>query len=152
MSVGLDFSVGTVAPPDVLRAVFARAYEIPFARVAIMPSDLFVRADDAWPDADVVIDFGGGGPFPGDYPLDIATWGEDDRTDDQTVASAIAVELGAPVLIAADSYDPADRELYLPDGTMHRVSVDQDDDGGIRNTPEMQRLIAAARAALTHAA
>ncbi|HWK79696.1 MAG TPA: hypothetical protein VNP95_02965 [Thermomicrobiales bacterium] len=35
-------------------------------------------------------------------------------------------------------------ELHLPDGTTHRVAVTQDDDDGIRNTPEMLALIATA--------
>ncbi|MGB3329840.1 MAG: hypothetical protein WBA46_12845, partial [Thermomicrobiales bacterium] len=82
----------------------------------------------------------GSRPLPGDYPMQIVTWDSDDRSP-STIADALAVELGAPIIIGAESYDPEDFELHLPDGSMQRVRVAQDDDDGIRNTPEMRRLI-----------
>jgi hypothetical protein len=136
MDIGADIFIGASTPPDVLRTATARVFRVPVDRVAYHAID-----DDPWPDADVVLEVWDNTPAPGDYPLQILPWFPDDRVNDSATLSALAQELGAPILTAADSYDPADQELYLPDGTMERVSVWQDDDGGFRNTKRMQHLI-----------
>jgi hypothetical protein len=135
LDLGADIFIGAAPPPDTLRAAVAHAFDVPVDRVAIH------RAETAWPVADVVLEYIDDAPVPGDYPLQLLPWVPADRTDDPGTLTMLAVALGAPVLTSSDSYDPMDMELYLPDGSMHYVSVDQDEDGGIRNTLEMRRLI-----------
>lgn len=135
MDIGADIFIGAHTHPDVLRAAAARVFDVPVDRVA------FRNLGEPWPQAAVIFETVDDALAPGDYPLQYLPWFPDDRVNDSATLSALAHELGAPILTAADSYDPADQELYLPDGTMERVSVWQDDDGGIRNTPIMRRLI-----------
>ncbi len=137
MGIGADIFIGAKTPPDTLRAAAARVFDVPVDRVA------FRNLGEPWPQAAVIFETVDDDLAPGDFPLQYLPWFPDDRVDDPATISALAQELGVPILTAADSYDPADQELHLPDGTMHCVSVWQDDDGGIRNTPEMRRLIAA---------
>lgn len=136
MELGADIFIGANRPPHTIRTAFARAYDVPVNQVAIR------RSQTPWPSADVILEYvREDGPVPGHYPIQILPWGPVDRTDEPDTLTALAVALGVPVLTSSDSYDPLDMELYLPDGTMYHVSVDQDDDGGIRNTTVMRRLI-----------
>ena len=136
MDLGADIFIGRYISSDTLRAAVGRAYDVPVSRVAIR------RAQTAWPLADVVLEYvSEDAPIPGDYPIQILPWGPADRTDEPATLTALAVALGVPVLTSSDSFDPLDMELHLPDGVMYHVSVDQDDDGGIRNTAVMRRLI-----------
>lgn len=146
-----DYAIGAIVRPDAIAVALAHAFNVSPLQVAVMPHDLFTRPDDLWPDAEFAIDVNNDDPSPGDYPLSVSVWGADDR---EREASSLAVELGVPVLVGADIDEYDGFELHLPDGSRHRVSVEQDDDGGIRNTPEMRRLIAAAtaRAAIARAA
>ncbi len=136
MALGADIFIGAARSPEAIRAAAARAFGVPLNRVA------YHEVDDApWPDADVVLEVWDDTLRPGDYPLQILPWVPDACTDNPDTLTALSVALGAPILTAADSRDPTDQELHLPDGTTHRVSVSQDDDGGFRNTPFMRRLI-----------
>ena len=139
MDLGADIFIGATPPPDTLRAAVARAFAVPVDRVAIR------RAEAAWPVADVVLeDIDDDAPVPGDYPLQLLPWASEERlTDLPPVLSALAQGLGAPVLTSDDErYEIMN--LYLPDGSAYDVDVDQDEDGGIRNTLQMRRLIDAA--------
>jgi len=146
MNVGTDIFIAATVSPESLRVAMAHAYGLSEDCVGIR------RPGEPWPNMPVIVEFVANGYAPGDYPTQFLPWGPVDRVDDPAVPASLAVTFGVPVLTAGDSYDPTEQVLFLPDGTAHRVSVDQDDDGGIRNTPEMQRLIATARAALTQAA
>ena len=138
-----DYAIGALVRPDAIAVALAHAFNVSPSQVTVMPHDLFTRPDDIWPDAEFVIDVNNDDPSPGDYPLSVSVWGADDREPE---ASSLAVELGVPILIGADVEEYDGFELHLPDGSRHLVSVEQDDDGGIRNTPEMRRLIASATA------
>lgn len=144
MSAGADYTIGAMVSQDAAIAAFSCAYGIPADRIALLPDPVL-----QWPDADVVLDLASNSPLPGDYPIQIVTW-DSDQHPQSAVASSLAVVLGAPVLIGAESYDPEDLELHLPDGTASRVRVKQDDDDGFRNTPEMRRLIAASQSRMAH--
>ena len=136
MGLGADIFIGSLLPTSTLRAATARAFSVPIDRVVYREI-----GESPWPDADVVLDYFDE-TIPGDYPLQLLPWVPDYRLE--TIGTALAVmahDLGAPILTSADSDDPMDMELYLPDGTMHIVSVDQDEDGGIRNSPVMRALI-----------
>lgn len=136
MALGADIFIGAAIPPDTIRTAAAHAFGVPVDRVA------YHEVSDApWPDADVVLEVWDDTLRPGDYPLQILPWGPADRTNDSDTLTAFSVALGVPVLTAADSFDPTDQELYLPDRSMYRVSVSQGEDRGIRNTTIMRRLI-----------
>jgi hypothetical protein len=146
MNVGTDIFIAATPSPESLRVAMAHAYGVSEDRVGIR------RPGEPWPNTPVMVEFVANGYAPGDYPTQVLPWGPEDRVDDPAIPASLAVTFGVPVLTAGDSYDPTEQMLFLPDGSAHVIFVEQDDDGGIRNTPEMQRLIAAARAALTHAA
>lgn len=80
------------------------------------------------------------GDFPGQY---IVNANERIVEGFDAIAGRLAQRLRVPVLSAGGDDDPDIMLLSLPDGTAHRVLAEQDDDGGIRNTPEMRALIAA---------
>jgi len=145
MSAGADYAIGAPVSWEAAVSAFAHAYGLPTDRVAVL-SDAMLP----WPDAEVILHMVGNGHLPGDYPTQIVTWDGDDRTPD-AIARGVAIALGVPILTGADTDDPQDMHLHLPDGTTHRVSVMQDDDDGIRNTPEMRRLIATAQGRLSAA-
>lgn len=138
MDLGADIFIGTITSPDTLRTAFARAFDLPADRVVVR------RAETPWPlFAEIVLEYvGDGAPIPGDYPLQLLPWVPDGRSDEPAILTALAVALGTPVLTSADDDNDLLMDLYFPDGTIHGVLVDQDDDGGIRNTSEMRRLIA----------
>ncbi|MGN6486119.1 MAG: hypothetical protein ACTHMX_17145 [Thermomicrobiales bacterium] len=138
MSAGADYAIGAMVSRDAAVAAFSRAYGLPADRIAFLPDSMH-----PWPDADVILDMTGDAPIPGDYPIQIVTWDSDERSP-RVIATSLAIALRSPVLIGADTYDPQDMELHLPDGTVHRVTVMQDEDDGFRNTPEMHALIATA--------
>lgn len=144
MSAGADYAIGTVVSRNAAVAAFSRAYGLPADRIAFLPD-----STAPWPDADVILHATGDGPLPGDYPTQIVTWDSDERAPG-IIASSLAIALRAPVLIGADTYDPQDMELHLPDGTTYRVTVVQNEDDSIRNTPEMRHLIAAAQSRAAH--
>ncbi len=136
MDLGADIFIGGLPSPETLKAAVAQAYSVPASRVAIR------RAETPWPDADVVLEYiNENGVIPGDYPIQLLPWGPADRTDEPSTLTALSITLKAPILTSSDSHDPLDMELYLPDGAMYRVSVDQEANGGIRNTTIMRRLI-----------
>lgn len=137
MDIGADIFIGAVPPPETLRASTARAFGVSIDRVA------FRHPEEPWPDADVILEYLDDTSNPGDYPLQLLPWVHADRL--ATIGdslSALARELGVPIITAAASYDPMDQEFYLPDGSTYRIEVDQDDDDGVRNTAIMRRLIA----------
>ena len=136
MDLGADIFIGAAPPPETLRAAAARAFHVPVDRVTLRGID-----DGPWPDADVILESWGDVRLPGDYPLQLLPWASEERLIDlPPVLSALAQALGAPVLTADDErYEIMN--LYLPDGSAYDVDVDQDNDGGIRNTLEMRRLI-----------
>lgn len=140
MNIGADIFIGAIIPAETLRTAFAHAYSVSVSRVAFLPKDM-----DVWPDADVVLDTFGNEPMPGDYPMQVQSWGPDALANNPAVTRSLAHELGVPIIAPADSYDPSDMEFHAPDGTTHHVSIDQDDDGGFRNTTEMRRMIDRAR-------
>lgn len=124
--------------PTALRTVAARAY-------GVVPGLVMLRdmeADTPYP-GDVELVFLRLSPnVPGDYPVRYDIMLDDDRMDDlPTLLSTLAHDFGTLVLSSADDDNDLLMNLYLPDGSEHDVLVDQDDDGGIRNTPEMRRLI-----------
>jgi hypothetical protein len=137
MDLGADIFIGTMTPPDTLRTAFARAFDLSSDRVAVR------RAETPWPLlAELVLEYvGDGAPIPGDYPLQLLPWVPDGRGDDPATLTTLAIALGTSVLTSADDDNDLLMNLYLPDGTIHGVLVDQDDDGGIRNTSEMRQLI-----------
>ena len=135
MDIGTDIFIGANVSPEALRAAAARVFDVPVDRVA------FRNLGEPWPQAAVIFETVDDTPAPGDYPLQYLPWFPEDRVNDSATIAALAHELGAPILTAADSYDPADQELYLPDGTIERVIAWQDDDGGFRNTMRMRNLI-----------
>lgn len=139
MDLGADIFIGSRTPLATLRNAFARAFDLPIDRVVIR------HAETPWPPfARVVLELvGEGTPIPGDYPIQVLPWVPNDQADDPAALTALALALGAPVLTSADDDNDLLMHLYLPDGATYAVLVDQDDDGGIRNTPEMRRLIAA---------
>lgn len=136
MSAGADYTIGAVVSRDDAIAAFATVYGIPKDEIVFFPEPF-----TDWPAAEVVLVQH---DLPGDYPTQYVTWDANEQPQ-SSVAAALAVELGAPVIIGADSFDPTDMEFHLPDGTTHRIVVDQDEDAGFRNTPTMTRLIANAR-------
>ncbi|MGB3327463.1 MAG: hypothetical protein WBA46_00830 [Thermomicrobiales bacterium] len=99
------------------------------------------RPGEPWPDTPIIVELVANGYAPGDYPTQFLPWGPEDRIDDPAIPASLAVTFDAPVLTASDSQDPSEQVLFLPDGSAHTISVDQDDDGGIRNTPKMLQLI-----------
>jgi hypothetical protein len=129
-----DFFIGARIPADTLRATLARVMKMD-------PSD--VRPIEApREDGDdrrafiITIAENKAGDYPGQY---IANVDVEVKQQFDHVLAGIAQELQTPVLtLAGDDL----MNLSLPDGTVHRLSVEQDDDGGIRNTAEMRRLIA----------
>ena len=132
----MDIFIGAMPSPETLRAATARAFGVPVDRVA------FRHPEEPWPSADVILEYMDDTFNPGDYPLQLLPWVHANRL--ATIGdslSALARELGVPILTAADTYDPMEQELYLPDGSMYRVDVAQDDDDGVRNTAIMRRLI-----------
>jgi hypothetical protein len=147
MTIGANVFIGAILPPETLRAAYARAYEVPASRVALLPDP-----PESWPDADVVLECFGADIIPGDYPIQVQPWGPDTSRDTRDITRSLAVTLGVPVLTPAESDDPEAFDLVLPNGTIQRVSVMQDEDDGFRNTPEMQRLIATNTTAAARAA
>lgn len=134
MHIGPDIFVGASPSPVMLRTGIARAFGLPIERVAIR------QEGEAWPAADLVIEIVDA-HAPGDYPLQLIPWMPDPEAMGKALAR-LARELGVPVLTASDSVDPRSNDLFLADGSLHEVFVDQDEDGGIRNTASMRRLIA----------
>ncbi|MGC4106757.1 MAG: hypothetical protein QM753_10465 [Thermomicrobiales bacterium] len=136
MTIGSDIFIGAIVPADTLRTAFAHAYAVPVDRVVLLPEDL-----DAWPDADVVLDTFGNERVPGDYPMQVQSWGPEALASDPAITRSLAIELGIPIITDAGTDDPDGMALHLPDGSTHIVSVEQDDDEGFRNTIEMRRVI-----------
>lgn len=129
-----DFFIGTRIGVDNLRAALARVTKM-------NPSD--VRSIEApHEDGDdrrvfiIPIAENKAGDYPGQY---IANLPADVKRRFDRILADLSHEINAPVLVGAG--DDL-MNLFLPDGGVHRVYVEQDDDGGIRNTPEMRRLIA----------
>lgn len=127
-----------------LRQAIAAAFHVPLAHVLLREIGASTR-----PMGDVVFEYFDTA-IPGDYPLQFLPLLRDDLEPTMPVAlSRLAEALGLPVLGDAGNEHPMLDALYLPDGSTHLVSTQQDDDGGIRNTPEMTRLIATAHAAVS---
>jgi hypothetical protein len=101
MDIGADIFIGAMPPPETLRVAAARAFGVPAERVA------FRHPEEPWPEADVILEYIDDTPNPGDYPLQLLPRVHADRL--ATIGdslSALAREPGAPVVTAADSYDP----------------------------------------------
>ncbi len=134
MDITGDFFIGTRIPAESLRAALARVMNMD-------PSD--VRPIEASrEDGDdrrvfiITIADDSAGDYPGQYIANVDV--EVKRQFDRVLVD-LAQDLHTPVLTGAG--DDL-MNLFLPDGTVHRLYVEQDEDGGIRNTPEMRRLIA----------
>jgi hypothetical protein len=144
MEVWSDIFIAAKIPADVLRKAFASAFNTTYDRVVLAPIGAVI------PDADVVLETIGSGYLPGDYPLQVLPSGPDGSTNDPGVLQKVAIALGVPI-IAGYGTDQEGMALYLPNGSMHPISVRQDDDNGIRNTVLMRRLIATGKTARTRA-
>ena len=73
-------------------------------------------------------------PVGGDFPTLIDVYLAPSEIAETTVASAVAVRLGAAVLLADDTLDPSRYVLAGPDGSLRSVHVDEveTDDGAER--------------------
>jgi hypothetical protein len=134
MDVTGDFFIGTRIPADTLRAALARVMKMDPADVR--PIEAPRENGDDRRVFLITIAEDSSGDYPGQY---IANVDAGIKRQFGRVLASLARELHAPVLtgVGDDLMN-----LSLPDGTVHRLYVEQDDDGGIRNTPEMRRLIA----------
>ncbi len=133
MDITGDFFIGTRIPADTLHAARARVMKMDPADVR--PIEAPREDGDDRRVFIITIGEGKAGDYPGQYIANVDV--EVKRRFDR-VLSDLAQELHTPVLTLADDL----MNMSLPDGTVHRLYVEQDDDGGIRNTPEMRRLIA----------
>ncbi|MEU4241503.1 hypothetical protein [Actinoplanes sp. NPDC026619] len=70
-------------------------------------------------------------PVGGDFPTLADVYLAPDEVEEATAASAVAVRLGAAILLPDDTLDPTRYVLAEPDGTLRRVHVDEieTDDG-----------------------
>ncbi|MGB3328029.1 MAG: hypothetical protein WBA46_03690 [Thermomicrobiales bacterium] len=148
MSITGDFFIGGRIPTDALRTAIAHALRID-------PSQIGTREmGSGHVAAGRVVLVSVASSLPGDYADQYIATGETGDSDRfERVLSAVARELGVPVLIGAGLDDPDIMSLITPDGTRQHVFAEQDeDDGGIRNTPEMRRLIEQSKPASSRAA
>jgi hypothetical protein len=90
-----------------------------------------------------VVAFGGDGavlcdvhPVGGDFPTIVDVYFPPDGLAEATIASAVAVRLGAAVLLPDDTLNPTRYVLAEPDGGLHAVHVDEveTDDGPERRS------------------
>ena len=124
--------------PTTLRTVAAHVYGVVPGMVMLRDMD----ADTSYPGGAQLVFLRLTPDAPGDYPVRYDIMLDEDRVDVLPVLlSTLAHEFHTPVLASADDGNDLRMSLYLPDGSEHDVLVDQDDDGGIRNTPKMRRLI-----------
>jgi hypothetical protein len=70
----------------------------------------------------------------GDFPTMIDVFLAPDDLAEETIASAVAVRLGAAILLPDDTLNPTRYVLAEPDGTLRAVHVDEEetDDGAER--------------------
>lgn len=138
MGLSGDFFVGTRVSQIVLREALAQAtdHEVQDVRPIDAPKE---PGDDSRVFIITITD-NSPGEYPGQYMLNA-----DERLLDRfdAVAGRLAQELQVPILSAGGLDDPDMMILSLPDGFAFHVLAEQDEDGGIRNSPEMQHLIAA---------
>ncbi|MGN6033034.1 MAG: hypothetical protein ACTHQE_15385 [Thermomicrobiales bacterium] len=139
MSMTGDFFLGGHVSLDDLRMSLARAIGIPFADVDVLDLTKPREGTTTGQIQLIPITMNAAGNYPGQYIVAADDWIVE-RFD--TIAGQLAQHLRVPVLSAGDRDDPDIMLLSLPDGATFHVLAEQDDeDHGMHNTPEMQRLI-----------
>lgn len=142
MKRSADIFLGGQPSRPRLRQAIATAFHVPLAGVLVREIGASTR-----PAGDVVFEYFDD-VIPGDYPLQFLPLLRDDLEPRMPDALRVLAEvLGLPILGDAGLGNPLLDTLYLPDGSTYTVTTEQDDDGGIRNTAEMTRLIALAHTA-----
>lgn len=133
-----DFFVGGRVPDSSLDEALARATGLDVADVRSIRAPRESEDENRLFVITIRVD------APGDYPSQYIVNADDRIVQRFTpVLATLAQELRVPILSGAGLDDPDIMNLALPDGTTHQVFAEQDEgDGGIRNTPEMRRLIA----------
>jgi len=138
MSMTGDFFLGSRCTIEMLRANLAAAIGLSVSEVDVL--DFAKPQVSTGPIQLITVTTTNPGDYPGQYIAAADGWIVDGF---DAIAGRLAQRLRVPVLSAGGDDDPDIMLLSLPDGTAHHVLAEQDDDGGIRNTPEMRALIAA---------
>jgi hypothetical protein len=112
-----NWSAAALLDPAEVRAAIAGALEKPVAELGAF-DDVDAILCDVW-------------QVGGDYPTVIDCYLAPGDVAETTIASAVAVRLGADLLLPDDTLNPTRYVLAEPDGTLRPVHVDEEetDDG-----------------------
>jgi len=129
-----DFFMRDTRSATRIRAIVARVFSVPVSHVAIR----VVGSETPYPaDAEVLVHHFTPS-LPGDFPEQYILAAESDRMPRLPATfKALARELDTAVLIGANP----GMHLYLADGSVHTVELDQDETDAFHLPPEIRALI-----------